>query len=117
MSEAMVSAIIAGLVTVLGGGATVALIQMVAARRKTGAEATKINTETTLSEFDALKAELWEQLRDERARVDRLQTEVSDLQQRYRDLWDYAAMLRLTVPPPPPEWPVSLSARSATSAN
>lgn len=111
------SAVIAGLVTVLGGGATVALIQMVAARRKTGAEATKINTEATLAEFDALKAELWEQLRDERSRVDRLQSKVAALEQRYRDLWDYAAMLRMSVPPPPPEWPVSLSARSADSAS
>lgn len=121
MSETLVGSLIAGLTGVLGGGALAALFQMIAARRKTGAEATKINTESSISEFDALKTELRLQRDEANARIDVLQQEIEDIRWRHRALWDYAAELRHRVPPPPPPWPEFLSLtrtrRSADSAN
>lgn len=105
--------VIAGVVTILGGAASATIVQVVAARRKTSAEATKLNAEVDADKFDRVTAALFRQVEDLRAEVDDLKDENARRAAREWVYASYAQDLRDHIysgkAPPPPAWPAELS--------
>lgn len=105
----LATSIIAAVTAFLGGGAAVGVIQTVAARRKTSAEATQINSDIELTEFRELRDELRLQRDEERQGRQQVLAKLSVMEQRDQIKTDYIYELRSHIfkemPPPPPPWP------------
>lgn len=113
----LATSIIAAVTAFLGGGAAVGVVQTVAARRKTSAEATQINSDIELAEFRELRDELRLQRDEERESRRLVMAKLTVMEHRDQIKTDYIYELRSHIfkemPPPPPPWPVFPESQSS----